>query len=50
MMGILTDDVTRLVGEINALRHGRRELMKDLARARGQGAGGNGLGPAFQIS
>ncbi len=31
-MGILTDDITRLVDEIVNLRHGREEFMKDLAR------------------
>ncbi len=31
-MGILTDDMTRLVGEIVDLRRGRGAFMKDLAR------------------
>ena len=31
-MGILTDDITRLVGEIVELRRGRGEFMKDMAR------------------
>ena len=31
-MGILTGDMTRLCGEINASRGARKELMKDLAR------------------
>lgn len=30
-MGHLTDDITRLCGEIHALRNGREALMKDLA-------------------
>jgi len=31
-MGKLTDDITKLVGEIGTLRKGRVELMKDLVR------------------
>ncbi len=31
-MGNLTDDMTRLVGEINIMRNARETLMNDLAR------------------